>query len=191
MVAYKLKHRLVSWSSKPQTCNVAAQSLSVVTDSRRAFRAPDGVRRGGVQHLRKHHARADWWGHVGILRYACRSLPSNLNEKKKKSFQCFICQLCSLCLPPQSALTDEMDNFKSKKMFILVSTLMTWAMTRPEDPVSWRETLINLSCKGNAARLIVLSVRRMRLISSSERTISGGDDHIPDSNTTMSWRNLC
>lgn len=41
-----------------------------------------------------------------------------------------------------------MDNFKSKKMFILISTLMTWAMTRPQDPVILGETLINLSCNG-------------------------------------------
>lgn len=118
--------------------------------------------------------------------------PAIWKKKTKKSFQCFIRQLRSFCLPPRSALMDEMDNFKSKKMFILVSTLMTWAMTRPQDPVSWRETLISLPCKGNSAKLNVLSpLRRMRLISSSERRISGGDDHIPDSNTTMSWRNLC
>ncbi|KAM4521766.1 adenylate kinase 7-like [Odontesthes bonariensis] len=33
-----------------------------------------------------------------------------------------------------TALHDEMENFKSRKMFILVSTVMTWAMTKPQDP---------------------------------------------------------
>lgn len=55
-----------------------------------------------------------------------------------------------------------MDNFKSKKMFILVSTLMTWAMTRPQDPVSWRGTLINLSCK--------------RKFSQTDRVVSAQDE---------------
>ncbi|XP_072218252.1 adenylate kinase 7-like [Leuresthes tenuis] len=33
-----------------------------------------------------------------------------------------------------TALHDEMENFKSRKMFILISTVMTWAMTKPQDP---------------------------------------------------------
>ncbi|AWP20212.1 putative adenylate kinase 7-like [Scophthalmus maximus] len=33
-----------------------------------------------------------------------------------------------------TALHAEQENFKSQKMFILVSTLMTWAMTKPQDP---------------------------------------------------------
>ncbi|KAA8583010.1 hypothetical protein FQN60_015556 [Etheostoma spectabile] len=32
------------------------------------------------------------------------------------------------------ALHDEMENFKSRKMFILVSSVMTWAMTKPQNP---------------------------------------------------------
>uniref|UniRef100_A0AAR2LCB9 Nucleoside-diphosphate kinase n=1 Tax=Pygocentrus nattereri TaxID=42514 RepID=A0AAR2LCB9_PYGNA len=33
-----------------------------------------------------------------------------------------------------SALHSEMEHFRSPKMFILVSTVMTWAMTKPADP---------------------------------------------------------
>uniref|UniRef100_A0A8C9X114 Adenylate kinase 7a n=1 Tax=Sander lucioperca TaxID=283035 RepID=A0A8C9X114_SANLU len=33
-----------------------------------------------------------------------------------------------------TALHDEMGNFKSRKMFILVSSVMTWAMTKPQNP---------------------------------------------------------
>ncbi|XP_045916561.1 adenylate kinase 7-like isoform X1 [Micropterus dolomieu] len=33
-----------------------------------------------------------------------------------------------------TTLHAEMENFKSRKMFILVSTVMTWAMTKPESP---------------------------------------------------------
>ncbi|XP_034756516.1 adenylate kinase 7a [Etheostoma cragini] len=33
-----------------------------------------------------------------------------------------------------TALHDKMDNFKSRKMFILVSNVMTWAMTKPQNP---------------------------------------------------------
>lgn len=33
-----------------------------------------------------------------------------------------------------TALQAEMENFKSRKMFILVSTVMTWAMTKPQNP---------------------------------------------------------
>nr|XP_046228435.1 adenylate kinase 7-like [Scatophagus argus] len=33
-----------------------------------------------------------------------------------------------------TALHAEMENFKSQKMFILVSTVMTWAMTKPQNP---------------------------------------------------------
>ncbi|XP_070843607.1 adenylate kinase 7-like [Chaetodon trifascialis] len=33
-----------------------------------------------------------------------------------------------------TALHAEMENFKSRKMFILVSTVMTWAMTKPQNP---------------------------------------------------------
>nr|XP_019953021.1 PREDICTED: adenylate kinase 7-like [Paralichthys olivaceus] len=33
-----------------------------------------------------------------------------------------------------TALHAEMENFKTQKMFILVSTVMTWAMTKPQDP---------------------------------------------------------
>uniref|UniRef100_A0A671MFV1 Adenylate kinase 7b n=1 Tax=Sinocyclocheilus anshuiensis TaxID=1608454 RepID=A0A671MFV1_9TELE len=33
-----------------------------------------------------------------------------------------------------SALHDEMDQFSGPKMFILVSTIMKWAMTKPDDP---------------------------------------------------------
>uniref|UniRef100_A0A8P4KN51 ATPase AAA-type core domain-containing protein n=1 Tax=Dicentrarchus labrax TaxID=13489 RepID=A0A8P4KN51_DICLA len=40
------------------------------------------------------------------------------------------------------ALHAEMENFKSRKMFILVSTVMTWALTKPQNPVS---TLENVS----------------------------------------------
>lgn len=36
----------------------------------------------------------------------------------------------------QAALHAEMENFKSRIMFILVSTVMTWAMTKPQNPVS-------------------------------------------------------
>ncbi|XP_051265547.1 adenylate kinase 7-like [Dicentrarchus labrax] len=32
------------------------------------------------------------------------------------------------------ALHAEMENFKSRKMFILVSTVMTWALTKPQNP---------------------------------------------------------
>ncbi len=35
-----------------------------------------------------------------------------------------------------TALHAEMENFKSRKMFILVSTVLTWAMTKPQNPVS-------------------------------------------------------
>ncbi|KAM7395120.1 hypothetical protein PAMA_006730 [Pampus argenteus] len=34
-----------------------------------------------------------------------------------------------------AALQAEMENFKSRKIFILVSTVMTWAMTKPQNPV--------------------------------------------------------
>ncbi|XP_059212405.1 adenylate kinase 7-like [Centropristis striata] len=33
-----------------------------------------------------------------------------------------------------TALHAEMENFKSRKMFILVSSVMTWAMTKPQNP---------------------------------------------------------
>ncbi|XP_071324087.1 adenylate kinase 7-like isoform X2 [Trachinotus anak] len=33
-----------------------------------------------------------------------------------------------------TALHAELENFKSRKMFILVSTVMTWAMTKPQNP---------------------------------------------------------
>uniref|UniRef100_A0A3Q0RP37 Uncharacterized protein n=1 Tax=Amphilophus citrinellus TaxID=61819 RepID=A0A3Q0RP37_AMPCI len=33
-----------------------------------------------------------------------------------------------------TALHDEMESFKSQKLFILVSTVMTWAMTKPPNP---------------------------------------------------------
>ncbi|KAM6991737.1 adenylate kinase 7-like [Tautogolabrus adspersus] len=33
-----------------------------------------------------------------------------------------------------TALQAEMENFKSQKLFILVSTVMTWAMTKPQNP---------------------------------------------------------
>ncbi|XP_044025237.1 adenylate kinase 7-like [Siniperca chuatsi] len=33
-----------------------------------------------------------------------------------------------------TALHAEMENFKSRKIFILVSTVMTWAMTKPQNP---------------------------------------------------------
>ncbi|XP_070782037.1 adenylate kinase 7-like [Enoplosus armatus] len=33
-----------------------------------------------------------------------------------------------------TALHADMENFKSRKMFILVSTVMTWAMTKPKNP---------------------------------------------------------
>ncbi|XP_028253226.1 adenylate kinase 7-like [Parambassis ranga] len=33
-----------------------------------------------------------------------------------------------------TALESEMENFKSRKMFILVSTVMTWALTTPKNP---------------------------------------------------------
>lgn len=36
----------------------------------------------------------------------------------------------------QTALHNEMLSFKSQKLFILVSTVMTWAMTKPQNPVS-------------------------------------------------------
>uniref|UniRef100_A0A8D3BBE3 Uncharacterized protein n=1 Tax=Scophthalmus maximus TaxID=52904 RepID=A0A8D3BBE3_SCOMX len=36
-----------------------------------------------------------------------------------------------------TALHAEQENFKSQKMFILVSTLMTWAMTKPQDPTDY------------------------------------------------------
>lgn len=34
------------------------------------------------------------------------------------------------------ALHSEIEHFKSSKIFILLSTIMTWAMTKPADPVS-------------------------------------------------------
>lgn len=40
-----------------------------------------------------------------------------------------------------SALSAETTSFESKKMFILVSTVMTWAMTRPQDEVSRQRQL--------------------------------------------------
>ncbi|XP_034383664.1 adenylate kinase 7-like [Cyclopterus lumpus] len=33
-----------------------------------------------------------------------------------------------------TTLNDEIENFKSRKMFILVSSVMTWTMTKPQDP---------------------------------------------------------
>lgn len=33
-----------------------------------------------------------------------------------------------------TTLHDKMENFKSRKMFILISTVMTWAMTKPQNP---------------------------------------------------------
>lgn len=62
---------------------------------------------------------------------------------KRKIFLLHLYQLYHFAL--QSALDAEMDNFKSKKTFILISTLMTWAMTRPQDPVSLWETVIIFS----------------------------------------------
>ncbi|XP_077566868.1 adenylate kinase 7-like [Stigmatopora nigra] len=41
-----------------------------------------------------------------------------------------------------TALHGEMENFKSKKTFILVSTVMTWAMTKPPESQEEAETLI-------------------------------------------------
>lgn len=35
----------------------------------------------------------------------------------------------------QTALHAKMETFKSRKMFILVSTVMTWALTKPKEPV--------------------------------------------------------
>lgn len=36
----------------------------------------------------------------------------------------------------QTELHAQLESFKSQKMFILVSTVMTWAMTKPQNPVS-------------------------------------------------------
>lgn len=85
---------------------------------------------------------------------------------KRKIFLLHLYQLCHFAL--QSALDAEMDNFESKKTFILISTLMTWAMTRPQDPVSLWETVIifskcfvNLKNPQKTTKLIMMSLSRI------------------------------
>lgn len=40
-----------------------------------------------------------------------------------------------MLVPSLLALQAEMDSFKVRKMLILVSTVMTWAVTKPRDLV--------------------------------------------------------
>lgn len=46
------------------------------------------------------------------------------------------CELLVCFFPFVTALHSEIEHFTFPKMFILVSTLMTWAKTKPVDPVS-------------------------------------------------------
>lgn len=51
----------------------------------------------------------------------------------------------SLCLfLLLSALQAEMDSFQSRKVFILVSTVMTWALTKPRGSVRLLENVVDL-----------------------------------------------
>lgn len=76
----------------------------------------------------------------------------------------FLYTVCVLFLFLQIALHAELENFKSRKMFILVSTVMTRAMNRPQNPVSlwknWDEKFSLVMCiKHN-----LISILRMKLV---------------------------
>ena len=57
------------------------------------------------------------------------------NHMKNKFCCLFLTPLIFSFFLSRTALHEEMENFKSRKMFILISTVMTWAMTKPQDPV--------------------------------------------------------
>lgn len=59
--------------------------------------------------------------------------------------------------PPPLALQEEMDSFKSQKMLILVSTVMTWAVTKPRELVRGKIWSL-LTCCLNKAGLTECNV---------------------------------
>lgn len=61
-------------------------------------------------------------------------LPSVFEYVQKQMYM-----ICDMFLCPHLALQAEMDSFTSRKMLILVSTVMTWAVTKPRDLVRPQE----------------------------------------------------
>uniref|UniRef100_A0A3Q3FK31 Adenylate kinase 7a n=1 Tax=Labrus bergylta TaxID=56723 RepID=A0A3Q3FK31_9LABR len=70
-----------------------------------------------------------------------------------------------------TALQAEMENFKSQKLFILVSTVMTWAMTKPQNP---DETDVVLSEEEYIRRRPHISFRRHHNLEKLVLKLHGG-----------------
>lgn len=94
----------------------------------------------------------------------------------------------------QTALHAELENFKSRKMFILVSTVMTWAMTKPQNPVSLEKIKASFRVVlyiKNPTSVIIISLFRRNQMFCWRKKSSEEEGLIPVSETTTIWRNLC
>lgn len=130
-------------------------SLLVVTNSGWASWETAGVWCHCVQHLRKWLTAAAWRSNMGNHRWGVSRLITRWTKKCKLiAVSLIVLELYFLLL--KTALHAEMENFKSRKMFILVSTVMTWARTKPQNLVSLQEMLSTAEsfCEWNTTNVI-------------------------------------
>lgn len=157
-----------------------------VSKQRRAPEDSAGLWCGGVQRLREFNSAAGWRSDLGNYRWLPdRWLPSarpdsfHLSNPIWRLFPSF-----------KTALHAETKNSKWKKMFILISTVMTWARIKPQEAVTLTTNHKQQDSQKPSQGLHVFLLRTAQNPFSSRKSSDDGG-LIPASGTTTIWKNWC